>query len=227
MLKLATILFGLFLATSASAQQAYPPAQRQAAPRVLVAGRDFLVLSQKLPTTPGRIDVIYFFWYGSPWSASFDPLIRKWAAEKAPAVARFQPAPAVITEGWGYGARVFYALEAMHIERTVGPALIAAIHSGVVKYDTPKSLQDWLRTNNVDIKAFTAAINSPLVVAETASSPQISKIFGVNSVPTVVVDGQFLFVIGPSGDVNELLSRVSYAVEALAQKALTQKNLKK
>lgn len=190
--------------------------------RQLVAGRDYILLTRPMPTTPGRLDVVYFFSYGSPWSQKFDPLLRRWASEKAPAMARLAPSPAVMADTWGYGARVFFALEHMGIERTTGPALMRALDQGVVDYDNPSSLRDWLTQNGVDAKAFSEAINAPMVVAKTVSAPSVTRMYGIQRVPTVIIDGRYAFVVNAKGDVAELMDRVSFATEALAQRKVAE-----
>lgn len=217
------LLVGLSVSFLSSAQELTTQdptltGQERAMPRQLVAGRDYYVLAKPIPTASNRLDVIYFFWYGSPWSQSFDPLIRTWADQKAPALVRFQPSPIVLTAGWGYGARVFFALEKMNIEKTVGPALMRALNQGVVKYDDPSSLNKWLVENGVDKQAFSKAINSEIVVAKTASSPSVARMYGIDRVPMVVIDGKYVFMTNSRGDVNELMSRVAFATEGLAQK---------
>lgn len=48
------------------------PALAQGGP---VDGRQYLTLSQALPTTPGKIEVVEFFWYGCPHCYAFEPAI--------------------------------------------------------------------------------------------------------------------------------------------------------
>lgn len=225
-LSLAAPVLAQQVAPTVAPSMAAPTVARPAAPaRQLVAGRDYQLLASPLPTTPGRLDVIYFFWYGSPWSQSFDPLIRRWADDRAPALIRFQPSPVVLADGWGYGARVFFALEQMGIEHATGPALMRAISQGVVQYADPSTLNEWLSTNGVDTKAFSKAINSPLTVAKTSSSPSVTRLYAIQRVPAVVIDGRYVFTINAAGDTAELMDRVAFATEALAQRKAAEMRL--
>ena len=42
----------------------------------VVRGKDFHVLAKPQRATPGRTEMLVFFWYGSPWAAKIDPYLR-------------------------------------------------------------------------------------------------------------------------------------------------------
>lgn len=184
--------------------------------RALVAGKDFTVMARPVPPTKNRVDVVYFFWYGSPWSANMDRRIRTWA-ENAPPSVMFTASPAVLSRDWVYGARVFYALRSMSLDQKLSPPLMQAIQSGVVDYSDPSSLRDWLSERGVNMVKFRAAINSPQVIAQASGAQINMKVYGVSVVPTVVVGGKYIFVPKASGDTEELLQRVNHAVMTLAK----------
>ena len=50
-------------------------ARAQGAP---VEGTHYVKLSQPLPVTPGKIEVIEFFWYGCPHCNAFEPMLDAW-----------------------------------------------------------------------------------------------------------------------------------------------------
>lgn len=189
-------------------------ASAQQSDRQLRAGQDYTVLAKSFPQEKGRLDVVYFFWYGSPWSREFDGMIRNWAAKNAPPQVRFSAVPAVIADEWGYGSRVFYALKAMGLDSQLSGPLMGAIQSGVVKYRNPSTLMAWLRERGADTAKFAQVINSPLVKAQASSSPSATYLSGVQSVPAVLVGGKYLFTVSPNGDVADLMDKVNFAVEA-------------
>lgn len=187
-----------------------------------MAGRDYLVLAKPIPAPTDRLEITYFFWYNSPASAKFDPLIRQWVAAKASPLVKFRPLPAVLENNWGYGARLFFALQEIDKEATLGPKLMQAFGSGIVDYNSPKSLSEWMRDQGVSIQVLQSAVNSPRVIAQTSWMPSLMRRYGVERVPTVVIDGQFLFIAAKDEKPEAFLSRIDYASQVLTQRKLLQ-----
>jgi thiol:disulfide interchange protein DsbA len=98
-------------------------------------GVDYVVLKPELPVdTPGKIEVIEFFWYGCPHCYTLEPLIEDWL-KKLPKDAAFKRVPAVFNERWAKDAAIFYALEATgNLERLHRP-LFDAIHKDGLRTD--------------------------------------------------------------------------------------------
>src|SRR5438270_5009065 len=70
--------------------------------------------------SPGKIEVIEFFWYGCIHCYNLEPLIENWE-KKLPSDVQFRRVPAVINERWAQDAAIFYSLEALGVLR---PALV-------------------------------------------------------------------------------------------------------
>src|SRR4051812_21502300 len=86
------------LSFSAAAQQQKPP---------------FEVLSPPQPIEAnGKIEVIEFFWYGSPHCSALEPSVNAWV-KNPPKDVTFKRIPAVPSEQWGVLAYMYYTLEAM------------------------------------------------------------------------------------------------------------------
>ena len=206
--------------TPASSTGAPTTLPAQTSSRSLVAGRDYLVLAKPVSAPDDRLEVAYFFWYNSPASAKFDPVIRNWAATKASPFVKLRPMPAVLENKWGYGARVFFALQLLNREHDLGPKLMQALDQGVVDYNSPKSLSAWIGEQGVSMSAMNKAINDPRVIAQTSWMPSIMRLYGVERVPTVLIDGQFLFVQDEKEKPADFMSKISFAAEALTQRKL-------
>jgi thiol:disulfide interchange protein DsbA len=178
----------------------------------LVAGKDFQVYSHRHSITPGKLEVIYFFWYGSDWSAKIDTPIRAWAAAHSDVI-RFQPSPVVFNNKWALGARIFFALRLMGIEAQIGPQLQQAVVSGSVSLDKPKQVLEFLVANGVDAVKFQRAINDPRVVAQTASTIPVAGQYGVQTLPTFVIDGRYVFQSAAGVSPESLLKMVEFFTE--------------
>lgn len=217
----ALLVFSLSPAVSFAQEAAAQPAPAATAPvRSLVAGRDYLVLAKPLAAPEDRLEVMYFFWYNSPATAKLDPLIRSWANTKASPFVRFRPLPAVLDNNWGYGARIFFALQLLNRESDISPKLIQAMDQGIVDYNSPKSLSDWMSEQGISRDSINKAVNDPRVIAQTSWMPSMMRRHGVERVPTVLIDGKFLFVQGEKETAANFMSKISFASDELAQRKI-------
>jgi len=160
----------------------------------VVKGQDFQVLQPAQRSTPGRTELVVFFWYGSPWVAQVEPYLRNWVEQgRAPANLRIQFVPLLTNqnESWAFSARIFFALEQLRVERQITPKLLRAVQEKVVDLSSPKSVNTWLVHQGVDGKAFQEAINSPMVIARVSSLPSVARNYQAKSTPTFVIDGTY------------------------------------
>lgn len=205
----------------AQAERSEPAPVRSAPPPTsLQAGRDYLVLANPRPAPEDRLEVSYFFWFNSPGSAKLDPHLRHWVQNRASPFVIFRPIPAILDVKWGYGARVFFALQRLRRDHDLTPKLMQAIDKGIVDYNSPKSLSTWLAENGVDRQDMSDAINDSRVVAQTSWIPGLMRQYGVERVPTVVLDGTYLFVYDPKDKPEDFVAKISFAAESLTKKKL-------
>ncbi len=160
----------------------------------VVKGQDFQVLSPAQRSTPGRTEMLVFFWYGSPWAAQVEPYLREWVERgQAPATLRLQFVPLLANQEdtWAFSARIFFALEQMGLEREISPKLLRAVNEKVVDLSSPKSVNTWLVQQGVNGNEFQKVINSSMVVSQVAALPWIARNYQVKSTPTFVLDGKY------------------------------------
>lgn len=183
---------------------------------VLVMGQDFIKLPEKQRSTVGQTEVILFFHLASPWFWEAWPEFEAWQ-KTAPGTVRLVLAPAVLDDDWGYGARIFFALEAMD-KLELFPSLVAALASGEIQYHQPSSLLRWLKAQGPSVinpRAFQESINSPWVVSRVASIPGMMPAYGVLTVPTIVVDGEYVFAARTDRSPKRLVEQAKFMVEQL------------
>lgn len=144
------------------------------------------------PVDPKRITVEEFFWYGCKSCYAFEPVIGPWAAKKAPDVDFVQfPASLGRPEGVVH-QKAFYAAEALGVGAKIHKALFDGIHEKNQKLFTQDSLAAFFNAETGVLpdlfnSTFTGfAVDSRVRLAETRA-----KDYGVFSVPTVVVGGQY------------------------------------
>jgi thiol:disulfide interchange protein DsbA len=150
-----------------------------------------LNLAEPLPATD-KVEVFEFFSYACPHCYAMQPLIGKWAAE-LPANVRLTRVPVSFgRREWGQLSRAFYALEATGDLPRLGDAVFEGIHKDHRPLFDEDNLAAWAGEHGVDASKFRAAFESPGVTAQTMRAEQLSRLFTINSVPSVVVDGKYL-----------------------------------
>ncbi len=153
---------------------------------------EYIVLNPPLPVeTPGKIEVIEFFWYGCPHCYDLEPLIEPWAKGLAPDVA-FRRVPAVFNNPqWTLDAQVFYSLDALGLVEKLHRALFDAIHRDRLRTADPAALQEWLQAKGVDVKKFDAAMKSFGVQSRVRRSAQLSIDYQITGTPAMAVQGRY------------------------------------
>ncbi len=190
-------LAGLFLALIAGAAGA-----------ALQAGRDYKPLARPQATESGaKVEVIEFFWYGCSHCFDLEPFLKKWTA-KLPKDVEFRRVPAVPTERWAAGARIFYTLEAIgELERLHGE-VFDATHIDRVNLNDEKILLEWMAKKGVDRKKFGDAWASFSVQSKTKRAAVLSQAYGIDGVPSLVVEGKYLATVSMAGSPERLMQNL-------------------
>jgi thiol:disulfide interchange protein DsbA len=156
-----------------------------------IEGRQYLVLGQPLPTPPGKIEVIEFFWYGCPHCYAFEPLIEGWAKQQ-PADVAYRKVHVAFRANVKIHQRMFFALEALGKEAQVRPAIFAAMHQQGQQLDDAKSQAKFLSNLGVDPVKYQDAYNSFGVMTKCTQAEKLSESFRIDGVPSVGIGGRFL-----------------------------------
>jgi len=173
----------------------------------------YLVIKPPMPVeTPGKINVIEFFWYGCPHCYDLEPLIEPWIKRLPPDVA-FHRVPAVFTNPqWTHDAAVFYALDALgQIPRLHRP-LFDAIHQDHLRTTDPEALHQWLRRQGVDVKQFDDAMKSFGVQSRVRRAAQLSIAYQITGTPAMAVQGRYTINLDNLSGFPELLSITDYLI---------------
>src|SRR5258706_1359893 len=170
-------LFAFFLATGAIAQG------------VPVAGIDYRELKVSQPTeSPGRIEIVEFFWYRCPHCYALEPALETWLA-KQPADVRFRRVPVIFGDHWEIDARILYALEAIGESNRLHRPLLDAIHEQGGKKLNDKAylkwVADWLLGQGVGIRRYNDAVNSTAVPEEEEPREDMSPVYRGQGTPNL------------------------------------------
>lgn len=173
----------------------------------------FLYVEPPIGTdTPGKIEVVEFFWYECPHCYELEPYLEKWVPKLAKDV-QFRRVPATFNERWVLSARVFYALESMGIEDKLHRPLMDAIHKDRLRITDERQLTDWLVKRGVDVAKFQAALKSFAVEGRLKRAMELVRDSRIDGVPALMVNGRYLVVAQASAE------RMLATVDALINEA--------
>lgn len=182
-MKLARLLFAALVAGALTLQPALA-----ADP---VEGRNYHRLHMPQPTEAnGKVEVIEFFWYGCPHCAKLEPLLEAWV-KRLPADVSFKKVPAILSERWAPGARLYYTLEAMNLLDRLNAAVFDALINQRINLNDETILLDWVAKKGIDRKAFADTYKSFSVEAKVRKAAEMTQEYGFSGVPALVVGGRY------------------------------------
>jgi thiol:disulfide interchange protein DsbA len=185
----------------------------------LQEGKQYERLRNPQPVESGnRVEVIEFFSYGCPHCADLEPFLGAWA-KKLPADVQFRRVPVIFSSRWEGLARIYYTLDAMGLESKLAPAVFDAIHKDRVPLDQDKSFFDWAAKQGLDRAKVEEVYKSFGVGSKVSRSKALAQAYGINSVPTVVVDGKYITASDRVGGHSQLPA----ALDALIAKARSER----
>ena len=178
----------------------------QAADVPLEAGKTYVELSNPVPVSvPGKIEVVELFWYGCPHCYAFEPTINPWV-EKLPKDVNFRRIPAMFGGPWDAHGQLFLTLEAMGVEHKVHNAVFDAIQKQGKRLTKPDEMADFVATQGVDKDKFLATFNSFAIQGQIKQAKELAQKYGVQGVPTMIVNGKYRFDLGTSGGPEQTLN---------------------
>lgn len=185
----------------------------QAAP---VAGKDYLVISPAQPTDTGnKIEVVEVFSYMCPHCSEFEPKVAAWV-KQLPADTQFRRMPVVFGRpSWELLARMYFALEAMGDIEKLHPKIFQSIHEENVIMQQKDVLFDWIEKQGIDRKKFAAAFDSFSMGGKIQRSTQRAQSYGINGVPSIVIDGKYLVSTAQAGNYETMIKTVDELVKQL------------
>ena len=176
---------------------------------------NFKQTKNKIETSsPGEIEVIELFWYGCIHCYTMDPYLDKWA-EALPDDVVFKRVPAIPRKSWVPGAKAYYALETLGLEKQLHKKLFDAIHKEKdLDPNNEKALIDWVTLNGkLDKKEVKSAFNSFAIDTKLKKSYKIFKEAGATGVPTIIIDGNYMTSSTMAGGEQNAIDITNYIIE--------------
>jgi len=157
------------------------------------AGREYLQLDPPQPTQAGngQVEVLEFFWYGCGHCNELEPHLGAWL-KQMPEGTQFRRIPAALNSTWSFHAQLYYSAEVLKVLDALHLAIFEHIHRDRKPLNTLKQAEPLFATAGVDGEALRKTFESFGVQTAVARARQVTEGYGINSVPTLAVDGHYL-----------------------------------
>lgn len=201
-----------FSLMAALALLAAPLITHAAAPAVF---QENVAYERILPPQPtigdGKVEVVEVFWYGCPHCHRFQPFIERWLLT-APENVTFVRLPAILSERWAIHARAYYAAEGLGVLERIHQPLFDAIHVEKRRLDSERELENFFAEHGVDREEFRKAFNSFSVSTKVARARDLTRRYGIDATPAVVVNGTWRTGPGMVNSFDNVIAVVDHLV---------------
>ena len=213
--RFVAVLFGLAVVSSVGAQEAWE------------AGKHYFPVEPPQATTTGdKVEVLEVFSYACPACNSFAPFVAKMKASlPANAEIRYLPAAFRSDEDWPVFQRAFFAADALGLVDKTHDAMFDAVwKEGSLKINDPVThrivsplptiddVAKFYAKYGVSAADFVGTANSFAVNAKMKRADAQIKTYGVDSTPTIIVNGKYRITGVSAGGMDKIPALVSYLV---------------
>lgn len=172
----------------------------------LAEGIDYVTLAAPQPTSdPQKIEVVELFSYTCPHCFHFEPMLHEWVAAQPKDVV-FVRIPAVFRPSWEPLARAYYTAEMLGVLDKIHLPLFKAIHEQKQNLESEDALAKFFVAQGVDEKQFRDTYKSFGVAAKINRAKQMQQRYGINGVPTLVINGKYRTSANEAGGHDGMLS---------------------
>ncbi|MCQ8895383.1 thiol:disulfide interchange protein DsbA/DsbL [Limnobacter humi] len=145
-------------------------------------------------STPGKIDVVEFFWYGCPHCFHFEPALNEWI-KKLPGDVHFMKVPVrwpsnrVNFEGH---QKLYFTLEALGKMPAAHAKVFDAMHKDKNPLANDNQIFDFAVSIGLNREEFANMYKSFAVSTKCAKATSLMEAYGPDGVPTLGIDGKFM-----------------------------------
>ena len=179
-------------------------------------GTHYITLAQPFEPTGTQNVVTEFFWYGCPHCENFEPILKKWQANK-PFNTILKKSPAIWNEPMKLHAKLYFIAETMNIKA-------AAIHAELFKVVTAlRAEKDMAKQqaafaavfakHGMNQETFEKQLKSFQVEGQVELAEKLMKQGEIRSTPTVIVNGKYQIQNKSTKSSAEVMEIASYIIE--------------
>jgi thiol:disulfide interchange protein DsbA len=164
-----------------------------------------------------RIEVTEFFWYTCPHCDGFDPYLEKWLTHLPKDVA-FYHMPAVYDNDPRLPlAKAFFVAEILGVLPKVHHPLFDAIRQQKQHLNTEAIAALFKQQAGVSEEEFMQQYNSFAIDSALRKAQALTKAYGIQSVPSLVVNGQYRLNSSQINGYDNMLKTVDQLIDQVRQ----------
>jgi thiol:disulfide interchange protein DsbA len=176
-------------------------------------GIQYQTIGNAQPTaSEDRIEVLELFWYGCPHCYYLEPELETWLENKPDDVV-FVRVPAILGPSWELHARAFYTAELLGVVDKIHKPLFERMHKEKKPIRNVKQLKEVFKAQGVSEQDFDNTYKSFAVITKTNRARQAARLYGINGVPALVVNGKYRTSASEAGSDKKMLDVVNFLVE--------------
>jgi thiol:disulfide interchange protein DsbA len=165
-------------------------------------------ITPSVPTTSGdKIEVVEMFWYGCPHCYAFEPDLNAWK-KKLPKDVAFVRVPAIFNPKWEFSARIYYTAEVLGVLDKLHSHIFDAIHKEHKRMDDQAEVAALFAKYGVDKDMFFRTFYSFAVTSKVNWARHLTQAYGIDGVPTMIVQGKYRTSASLAGGHKEVLEVV-------------------
>jgi thiol:disulfide interchange protein DsbA len=148
--------------------------------------------------------VTELFYYGCSHCYDLEDSVHEWLETKPKSVT-FERMPAVLDNpNWVFMAHVFYTAKMLGIEEAFHRPYFEAIHRDRKQVFSVEALAQFVKPMGIDPADYKAMFDSFQVKSAVSKARQATNDFGINGVPAMVINGQWLTDVPMAGSHENL-----------------------
>jgi len=176
-------------------------------------GIEYSRIASPQPTgDPRKVEVIEVFWYGCPHCFKLEPAVNNWLKQK-PDDVDFVRFPAIPSDRWEWFAKVFYAADVLGALEKLHAPIFEAIHDKRMALNTPDSIGTFVAEHGVSKDEFISALRSFSVLTKVSRARQLTRRYGITSVPMLIVNGKYRTTGRMAGTAKDMFAVVDFLIE--------------
>ena len=175
----------------------------------LVQGVEYKIVPQPQQTAPHPKKVVEIFGYTCPHCYHLEPSLHEWLETK-PKDVHFERMPVVFNHpNWIFMGRVYYTAQELGVLEQSHMAFFDALHKDKKELFTPEAIAKFFTQFGVEESKFMATFKSFKVDQLVRKASRMTRAYGVEGVPAIVVNGKYLTDVGMNGSRERMWSTVN------------------
>lgn len=184
-----------------------------------VEGTHYQVVAKPgIPSVPGKIEVLEFFWYGCPHCYKLEGKVTKWK-KSLPEDVNFVAMPAVAAPHWKVLGSAYFAAESLGIAERSHSGVFNAIHRDKRPLNTPAQVASFYTQYGVTEQQVLDKMESFGVKTSLRKSESLFRQYQLTGVPAIIVNGKYQPI---SKSYDEMLKVVDFLIERERKEMLSE-----